>query len=99
MTEVDPRGLTALEWQQVSDTLFYLWMFVFFMGAVAANFLVAHALIPTLVWTRHLPQRAHVVRPVFYLVAIAAAAGVAWAAVNAINSSEVLRTLYPKVWI
>lgn len=99
MPEVDPQALSAEQWQQVSSTLLYLWLFLIFMGGVASNFLIAHAVIPTMVWTHHLPGKAQAVRPVFYLLTLVALAGVVWAASNIVSESEVLRTIYPKVWI
>ena len=66
MNEIDPKPLASADWQQVTSTLIYLWAFVFFMGGVASNFLIAHALIPSLITTRHISPRLQVLRPVFY---------------------------------
>ena len=99
MTEVDPQVLTAAQWDEVSTTLVYIWVFVFFLGSFAGNLLIAHALIPSLAITGHVGRRVSALRPVFYSLAVVFVLATAWAVVNFVNSSEVLRTIYPKVWI
>jgi hypothetical protein len=60
---------------------------------------MAHAFIPSLVTTGHIPQAANKIRPFFYGATIAFAMGAVWSMVNVINSSEVLRNVYPRVWV
>ncbi|MBI4236226.1 MAG: hypothetical protein HY688_02565 [Chloroflexi bacterium] len=99
MTEVDPQALGPAQWGQVGSTLLYLWAFVFFMGGVATNFLIAHAVIPSLITTRHLPTRFQLLRPFFYALTLAALGLLVWSVISFLHASDVLRSLYPKVWI
>ncbi len=99
MTEVDPLPLTSADWNQVSSTLFFVWTFFLTMIPAAIMFLVAHTVIPSLVITEHVGPLIQRTRPVFYLLAVAGAAAAGWSIVNFIVASEVLRTIYPKVWI
>jgi hypothetical protein len=99
VTEVDPLPLTGADWNQVSATLSFTWAFFLTMIPAAIMFLSAHAVIPSLVITGDVGTLVGRTRPVFYLLAVAGAAAAGWSIVNFIAASEVLRTIYPKVWI
>jgi hypothetical protein len=99
VTEVDPLAISAAQWAQVQDTLIYLWVFWLSVIGGAVLFITGHAVIPSLAFTGHIGSRARAARPVFYLLALLAALGAAWALASFLNASEVLRIIYPKVWI
>lgn len=99
MTEIDPQSLTSADWDQVQTTLVYLWVLWLAVIAMALSLLVAHAIIPSLVTTGHVGASVERVRPVFYAAAVAAAAIALFAFYGFLTESEVLRTIYTKVWI
>ena len=99
MTEVDPQIITASQWDEVTSVLVYFWFLVFFLGSFAGNLLIAHSLIPSLQTTGHISDRVARVRPFFYAMTVVFALAVAWAVVRVIDATDVLRTIYPKVWI
>ena len=65
MNEVDPSALTAADWDQVTVTLSFIWAFFGAQVSAALNFTLAHAFIPSLVTTGHIPKAANKVRPFF----------------------------------
>jgi|TARA_B100001750_G_scaffold247983_1_gene276042 hypothetical protein len=99
VNEVDPSALTAADWDQVTVTLSFIWAFFGAQVSAALNFTLAHAFIPSLVTTGHIPKAANKVRPFFYGATVAFAMGAVWSMVNFINASEVLRNIYPRVWV
>lgn len=99
MTEIDPQSLTSADWDQIQTTLVYLWLLWLSVIAMALSLLVAHAIIPSLVTTGHIGQRVERVRPLFYGAAAVAAAIALFAFYGFVTESEVLRTIYTKVWI
>lgn len=73
----DPTALTSAEWNNIH--LFLQWFWIFFPIAItfAITMLTAHALIPSLVITGHLPESAHRLRvPLTGFAALVFAAGV-----------------------
>lgn len=99
MTEIDPQSLTSADWDQIQTTLVYLWLLWLSVIAMALSLLVAHAIIPSLATTGHIGPRVERVRPIFYMAAAAAAAIALFAFVGFVTESEVVRTIYTKVWI
>ncbi len=99
MTEIDPQSLTSADWDQVQTTLVYLWVLWLAVIAMALSLLVAHAIIPSLVTTGHLGSGFERVRPLFYVAAAGAAAISLFAFYGFVTESDVLRTIYTKVWI
>ena len=99
MTEIDPQSLTSADWDQIQTTLVYLWVLWLSVIAMALSLLVAHAVIPSLATTGHIGPRVERVRPIFYMAAAAAAAIALFAFVGFVTESEVVRTIYTKVWI
>ena len=53
---MDPAFLTNFEWTELGKTLILLWAFLLLIVLFAANLLLAHAFIPSLVSTGHLPE-------------------------------------------
>jgi len=99
VTEIDPQSLTSADWDQIQTTLVYLWLLWLSVIAMALSLLVAHAVIPSLATTGHIGPRVERVRPIFYMAAAAAAAIALFAFVGFVTESEVVRTIYTKVWI
>ena len=77
---------TADQWVQINSGLIWFWAFAACIVVFAANLLLAHAMIPSLVSTRQLPKRVILVGAIFSLA-------------NIVGSLSVLFDLYEKVWI
>ncbi len=72
----DPKALTSANWDDIHIWLQWLWIYVPLIFTFALTMLVAHAFIPSLVATRHLPAGANRLRiPLtgFAVVVLAAA--------------------------
>ena len=99
MTEIDPQPLSSADWSQVEATLGFLWLLWLSVVSMALLLLVAHAIIPSLSATGHIRPQIARARPVVYAAAAAAAAVALFAFIGFVSASEVLRTIYTKVWI
>tara|TARA_Y100000590_G_C15042141_1_gene759271 strand:- start:24 stop:314 length:291 start_codon:yes stop_codon:yes gene_type:complete len=96
---MDPTPITSAQWAQIGLMLTNLWIVVAFVFSASATLLLAHAIIPSLVITAHLPESFSKLRVVFYLlgfVSILAGAFFMW---KVIGYSEVISTFYPDYWI
>ena len=58
----DPKAVTTANWQDIHIWLQWLWIYVPLVFTFALTMLVVHALIPSLVATRHLPAGANRLR-------------------------------------
>ena len=82
----DPKALTSANWNDIHVWLQWLWIYAPLVLTFAVTILVAHALIPSLIITKHLPASANRVRvPLtgFALVVFIAAVVVLAFAINA----------------
>lgn len=81
----DPKTLTSANWNDVQNWLRLLWIYLPLVITFAFTILVAHAFIPSLISTGHLPAEAHKVRlplTMFALMVLIAAAVVMALAMN-----------------
>ena len=72
----DPKGLTTTDWANISLFLTWFWIYLPVLVTFALTMLTAHAIIPSLVITGHLPpgaQRARIPLTVLALLVLAAA--------------------------
>ncbi|GBD11271.1 hypothetical protein HRbin23_00926 [bacterium HR23] len=93
---MDPIALTAEQWAQVKALLHILWLLPFFAAGLALLLMLALAIIPSLVGTRHLPAETTRVRGLFLLVSLAAVAGIAIVFARVIAVRDILVAVYPK---
>ncbi len=70
--DIDPRILTATEWAFAWATIGHIFAFVVAMIIGAFAFLLGHIAIPSLAATRQLPTGVQGMRPLFYVIALAA---------------------------
>ena len=72
----DPKALTGANWNDIHFFLQWFWIYFPLVVTVALTVLTAHAIIPSLIITGHLPAKANAVRlplSLFALVVFAAA--------------------------
>ncbi len=90
----DPKALTSVEWNNIHLFLQWFWIYFPLVVTFAITLLVAHALIPSLVITGHLPESMQRLRvPLTGFAALVFAAGVV-ILVLAINSALDVRQVY-----
>lgn len=97
--EVDPRFLTAADWDIIQSILIRGWMAAGFMLSFAFLMALAHAIVPSLVATRHIPQRAQSSRVLFYLLGFAALAGAAFTVASILGDIGIVQRIYPHIFI
>ena len=95
---MDPQPLTTDQWAQVGLALKFLWGAFASALVAGSSLLTAHALIPSAVETRTISGRWLKVRPIFYLVGIAALAGIALFLFLAATETDWIREQYPRFW-
>lgn len=97
--KMDPDFVTTQVWHQLSLMLRFLWVYVFFIIGFAFNFLLAHAVIPSLVDSGQLPARIARLRPLFYLSALGSlTAALLFAVLTAVNA-DVTQLVLKRWWI
>jgi hypothetical protein len=99
MPEVDPASITAADWSNVGDWLHWLWAYFFAIVILAFTFLTAHALIPSLIASGHLPREANMLRPPIYFGAIVIAGLATLFMVWTVDNSHLLEQVYNRFWI
>lgn len=100
---MDPSFITSAEWSQVGTLLKFLWGFLLFVVAFALTMLLAHALLPSLLSSGHVPDelidRVRKGRPLLYLLGLTALVIAALFMVAVVSQSDVLGRLYARLWI
>ena len=96
---MDPTPITSAQWAQIGLMLTNLWIVVAFVFSASATLLLAHAIIPSLVITSHLPESFSRLRVVFYLLGFLSILAGAFFMWKVIGYSEVISTFYPDYWI
>ncbi len=94
-----PANVTAEQYQQISQALIWFWAFLACVVAFAANFLVAYAIIPSLISTRDLPTKVAALRPVLFALAALFLLAALFSFVNIVNGIQVLYEIWPHRWI
>ncbi|MCX6024083.1 MAG: hypothetical protein NTZ05_20600, partial [Chloroflexi bacterium] len=82
-----------------SPLLVDLWLFVLFMIGFAGFLMLAHAVIPSLVGTHHLPHRAANLRPFLYAISLTSFAIAITIFYNFATNLDVIYGIYGKQWI
>jgi hypothetical protein len=95
---MDPEYITKADWNEIGRVLKFLWLFVAFSIAFGANFLLAHAIVPSLVITGHLPQKVLSARRFLYMAALGSLIGVTFAMFNFISGLGILNSFWSR-WL
>jgi TRAP-type C4-dicarboxylate transport system permease small subunit len=94
-----PEQLTPEQWEHVTQTLIWLWLFVGCMVLGAGSMLFAHIVIPSLVETKDIPAKIASARPVIYGIAALAFAGAIFVFASFVINLQEFREMYPGTWI
>lgn len=94
-----PANLTVEQWQQVQQALIWFWAFLACVVVFAANFLVAYAILPSLISTRDLPTKVGAIRPILFALAAVFFLAALYSFVNIVQGIQVLYQIWPQRWI
>ena len=96
---MDPEFINSSDWRAIGDMLTFIWLLFFAAVGFGFNFLMAHAIIPSLIGSRHLPARLDKSRPVFYGGAVLALGLVGFALSRVIAKAGLIESFWPRFWI
>jgi hypothetical protein len=94
-----PSTITPAQWSQITTTLIWLWVFVVAMIFFAFSVLLSLGMIPSLMSTNQVTQRAGFIRPFLYALAAFFLFAVAFSFTNFVMNATVLLEIYRKAWI
>jgi hypothetical protein len=94
---MDPRIIDSVQWALVNESLKFLVLFVGLVINTTMSFLLAHAVIPSLVASGDMPFAAHNFRRILYPISAVSAILVIWAFSTALTGIvTMLHTFYPR---
>ena|SRR5438067_1624735 len=94
---MDPRILTGDQWIFLNDSLRYLVLFVGLVINTAMSFLLAHAIIPSLVNSGEVPPQTSRFRAILYPISAVSFLLFVWSFSTAISGVvSVLQQFYPR---
>ena len=97
---MDPQPLSAALWAQVSRATIYLYLFTGLGLTTALSFLLAHAIIPSLVQRHEAPPGLSSLRWIAYPLSAAALVLTLYALARAlVLAFGLTQDFYPRVWI
>ena len=98
-SHLDPDYITGANWDQLGDTLFFLWGVPLVVIVLAFSLLFARAIIPSLVASGHLSTKVYQLRLLLYGVAAVGVGVLAWVFLNFVREIRVIEDFYFKWWI
>ena len=96
---MDPDFINSGDWRNIGDFLTFIWLLFFAAVGFGFNFLMAHAIIPSLTGSGHLPERVGKARPIFYGGAMLALGVVVFAISNMVMKASIMEDFWPRFWI
>ena len=95
----DPIAIGSLEWRELGLLLHNLWFYLLLIVSFAVTMLTAHAIIPSLISTGHLPRSAGLLRFSLTIAALIILAFALTVLSLAVNLAYVLEAIYDRFWI
>ena len=95
----DPSFISDVSWAEIGNWLHALWIFFLLILVFGFSFLVAHAVIPSLVATGDLPQRFMKMRRLAYGLALVTFVVAMVFLSFAVADTELLGDVYDRWWI
>lgn len=96
---MDPEYINSDIWRSTGDILTFIWILFFAAVGFGFNFLMAHAIIPSLIGSGHLPARLQKARDLFYGGAALALALVVFALNRTFVNAGFIEDFWPRWWI
>ena len=98
--EMDPNYIRLEAWEHVSTFVTYIWLFVLSMVIFAANMLIGHNAIPSLIKSQHIPGSLNKIRIPLYGVSVVAFVAAVYFALTAFQGGRAaIKLIYPDFWI
>jgi hypothetical protein len=95
----DPNYLTTEIWDGIDLTLRLIWILFVLIFFFVVNFLTAHALIPSLLTTKSIPEKAAKLRPILYFVAMIFFIAFIFTFYVTLDSNSIIAKFYGRFWI
>ena len=96
---MDPGYITSGDWAEIGNWLTILWVLVVFNISLGFHFIMAHAIIPSLVSSGHIPQSIGKIRKGMYAVAAASLVGSTYIISRLIVNADVIQGFWDRQWI
>lgn len=96
---MQPDLISSEQWNQVKDTLLWLWLLFGCVVLFAGSMLGSKALVPSGLITRSIPNRTRLLIPLFYGAAALAFVAAIYCVAMLIRYGDVLVDIYDRVWI
>lgn len=96
---MDPEYINAADWREIGNLLHFFWFVLIFAIGFGFNFLAAHAVIPSLISSGHLPQRINRARRVFYAGAFGSLALALFSLSRIFAEAHILKGFWERWWI
>jgi len=96
---MDPNFIGASEWAQLGQVIRFLGLLPLSAIVLMFSLALAHAIIPSLVASHHIPRWALRFRPFFYATSAAGAVAVVFVFATLIGLLDVVETIYKDWWI
>ena len=98
--EIDPTYINSAIWADIKIFTQNIKFFVLFMIIFAANMLIGHNAIPSMVKSRHIPASMSKLRPPIYVIALGSFVAAMYFVITAFGGGlDAIRALYPDFWI
>ena len=97
--EVDPVAINSSAWSDLGTWFHWFWAYFFTIVILAGTFLTAHAIIPSLVSSGHMPKKFLKLRPPLYLGVVVFLGLAMFFLTWTVNNSQLLKDLYNRFWI
>ncbi len=98
MPEVDPAAINTNAWSDITTWQVFLALYLISIVIVAFSFLTAHALIPSLVSSGHLPKQLLKLRPPMYFGAVVFIGVAVVLMAITVQNTLLLEDLYNRFW-
>ena len=97
---MDPSVIDSYAWEKISVFVTNIWLFVALMIIFAANMLLGHNAIPSLIESKHVPASFNKLRIPFYMVAVLALGAALFYVFSAfLGGLDAIEAIYPDYWI
>ncbi|MBI50541.1 MAG: hypothetical protein CL781_04335 [Chloroflexi bacterium] len=97
---MDPSYISTEYWAEIKIFTSNMGLFVLCIIIFAANMLVGHNMIPSLIASHHVPRTWNKLRPPIYAIAIIAFVAAIYFVITAfVGGLDAIRHIYPDYWI
>ena len=100
---MDPNAPNHVDWRATSHLLRWLWLIMIFAAGFATHLVLAHAIIPSLLATGHIPdglrEKVRKARGPLYITAIIILGTIAFWFAKATDGAHEMRNFWDRFWM